>query len=574
MRTALIVFATTLVPGIASGQPARQEPPAALARNAAADFNEAKLQTKLDPTKAVGLWIEFFKNHPKSTLISYAHLNYALCLYHTNKFAEAAKSAQAAADAPDFTPRPKALLLLGKAKRELSRAKPTDPVMAEALAAFLEAEKEAAEPFEKGGKPRDPETVVEAGYSAAEAFALQGKFAESEQKLKVWFERNANHTLAAGARLLRATTALNAGNNKGAEREADAFLTEYSTDPRHVEAMFYRGLARSRIGGKDDDATKDLDAAGETDHPLQAAACFEAGTVYERVKNLQKAAAAYRKVSASRGGEALAVDALCRLAGILEAKEWQKAIDVLKEARQKNPTPAQDEVICYRLVLLYWKNKQFAEATRVAEEQLRKYPTGARRHDAALVAAYCYEQAKNNDTAYKMWGEVGTSTDATFRLAAALGQGHAALALDKPDVAVKHFGDAINSKAEAARKAEAFLGRGTARMKQKNTPAAKADFDKAVADGARSVASEALYKLAEIELESGKLDEAASLFVKCAAREDPVWAPSALLRAGQAYEDAGKHPDAIKYYKLVIQTYPDSPQATVARQRLMALKAQ
>lgn len=81
------------------------------------------------------------------------------------------------------------------------------------------------------------------------------------------------------------------------------------------------------------------------------------------------------------------------------------------------------------------------------------------------------------------------------------------------------------------------------------------------------------YRMAELLAESDKPDDAAREFMRVAILYlHEELSPSALLRAGQAYEAAQKPGQAIKAYKELVKDFGDSPPAAEAKEALARLQ--
>ena len=561
---ALFVAAAGLAPALGADPPK----PAA---GAAVVFNDARALTDIDPPKAIAEWQRFLRTWPTDARVPYARLNLGLCLYHAKKYPEAAAEAERAAAAPDFGPRPKALLLVGKARRELGRSDPKSPELAAAAAAFRRAAEEGAKPAEPGGPPRDPETAADAGYHAAEVLALQDKWAEADAATKAWLAAHGAARLAADAGFLRASAAYQAGRFADAADHFGTFLDRHPKHARAADARFYRGLALARTPGKEEAAAADLTATANGSGPQQAWAWYELGLLREKQKRADDAVAAFREAANVPDPNPYAAEALSRVAALRQKKDPAAAVEALKQALGRKPAPALDERIRYQLAFIHAGRKDDAAAAAAVDGLLEVHPKGELRFDAALVGAGCRERLKDWAKAEAMWAIVLGSLRKDYRAAARLGLGDAALQLGRPAAAAEHYLALGTDFPDSDLVPRAYLRAGAARQREKKADEARGLFQKAEAGKDAAATAEARFRLAELLLDEKKTAAAAEQFVKAAAVGAADWAPVALVRAGEAYEEIGEPGPAKNCYRKVLREWKASPQAKLAQERLTAL---
>ena len=79
--------------------------------------------------------------------------------------------------------------------------------------------------------------------------------------------------------------------------------------------------------------------------------------------------------------------------------------------------------------------------------------------------------------------------------------------------------------------------------------------------------------LAELQVRSGKYDEAIATFQDLAARKDSdLPADGVLMQLGRVYELAGKRAEALQTYQRIVSEFPNSLYASEAQRAVEALK--
>ena len=118
----------------------------------------------------------------------------------------------------------------------------------------------------------------------------------------------------------------------------------------------------------------------------------------------------------------------------------------------------------------------------------------------------------------------------------------------------------------------AALSLGNCRYQEKQYDRALSAYQIAAGAKEDTVAAQGLYWSANAQLGQNKPDEAAALFAGVATRfpKDKL-APKAQLRAGDALAQAKKIKEASTAYQVVVDKYPQSPEAATARQNLSGL---
>jgi TolA-binding protein len=102
--------------------------------------------------------------------------------------------------------------------------------------------------------------------------------------------------------------------------------------------------------------------------------------------------------------------------------------------------------------------------------------------------------------------------------------------------------------------------------------AASSLFERGLATAQGETAAEMQFLLGEALQDQGKLQEAATAFLKVAVLHgESAWAAEAQLRAGRVLEMAGEAARAREVYRALLERYAESKPAQEAKQRLAAL---
>lgn len=121
--------------------------------------------------------------------------------------------------------------------------------------------------------------------------------------------------------------------------------------------------------------------------------------------------------------------------------------------------------------------------------------------------------------------------------------------------------------------AEDGYGQAVALMRRGSTTAARMGFQGVVESFPNHpLAPEARYHLADILVQEGRMEEAAEAFARIAElHPEADRVPDALYRAGVLHRDLGNTGEARNYLERVVNTWPDSGAADLARQALREL---
>lgn len=85
--------------------------------------------------------------------------------------------------------------------------------------------------------------------------------------------------------------------------------------------------------------------------------------------------------------------------------------------------------------------------------------------------------------------------------------------------------------------------------------------------------AESSYYLGLISVDEKKYDEAIEYFRKSALlNEEARYMPNLLLKSAESFEKSGNNSNAKKFYKALNESYPDSKEATIAKNKLKKLK--
>lgn len=464
-------------------------------------------------------------------------------------------------------------------------------------------------------------------YERAAARFKKGALPEAIVDLTQLLTKYQASPLRPAALQLRATAYLQTGKATEAAADADAALKGATEKSPALELL--RALALSAQGGKEAEATdalaKLIAAAPTSVEGKQA--LLRRAYLYFGSKNFAKAKEdfiAYLKAEPQTGAERLEVE--IRLAVCLrELKETAEAKALLEKLAANNPPQNRSGFeISTQLGNLQFEAKEYAKAMEsyaVAMTCAEKAPAAeiplAAKAATALNLAWCQRYLKQNDAAEKSFAAVLKNDPAgPFAAEAMLERGRILDEAGKADEALKEwtallekkpdseqapramllkaqrlaktakFADAAplfeqflakNAGDKAAR--EAWSGLAECRLQQGNAAGASEAFLKVLGEkGLEAEMDElgerAVLGLAELHLRKGDALNAKKLALRILTeRAGSAWTDAALFTAGQASETLGEPERAIGYFRKVLADFPQSTQASAAKERLKALGA-
>ena len=359
-----------------------------------------------------------------------------------------------------------------------------------------------------------------------------------------------------------------------------------------------------------EEAAPVLDAflAKNPKHPQAGAVALALGQCRSELKQYPPAIAAYTKAIASKDNSIMARAELGLAQAAMQTKQYDKAADALQEAVKEPLRPEQAALAYYWLGESDYRLKRWGQARDAyghvvsdygksdlvsnalygaalaaiqdskpdeAKPRLRtlldRYRNSKDRGQALLLISQIDLDSKNYGEARRDFEDAlrdrAVQQDDTLKADVEDGLIQCLLAQKDYGQAAPHLENALQRLApDNPQRFRAALSLGNCRYQEKQYDRALNAYQIAAGAKEETVAAQGLYWSANAQLGQNKPDEAAPLFANVATRfpKDKL-APKAQLKAGDAWGQAKKAKEASTAYQVVVDKYPQSPEAVTAR---------
>ncbi|WP_158545350.1 tetratricopeptide repeat protein [Bremerella cremea] len=478
--------------------------------------------------------------YPASQILDQVQFRLGEFLFAANQFSESANAyQQVLVNSPQSTFVPHALYGQAWAYLKLPDAAKADLAFSRLIGQFGQHE-----------------LAIDAYTGRAIARREMGKYPEAIQDLNFVIAKSNNPTQKLEAEYLKGVSLVDSKNPAEAEK---VFAALHQQNPGFVsdDKVLYELAWTQRSQGKDDKAATTFQSLAQT-HPesgLAAEAMYHVGESMYAKEDFANAETWYAKAAAQAKSEEIGEKAIYKQA-------WS----------------------------LYQQDKTQA-ALKDFGEQITKYPNGPLASDAVFMQGECFFKEKQFDKALESYrrADFNRLSSDEMRSLLWLHAGQAASQQKQWDEAKKWYTQLIEQVPSSPLVGETYYELGWANYNQQNTPEAIRYFDQA-ADESRGLAgARARFMLGEIYFEQKKYDEAIGQFKRVVygyGGEDSLesvkpWQAKCAYEIGRCSEvqirgaDAAKRTEFIaeakKFYQLVGERYPDSPEAKLAQTRLDAL---
>ena len=414
----------------------------------------------------------------------------------------------------------------------------------------------------------------------ARAQVGQSDLLAAEALLDQFLEHHAQHDLAAEARLLRATIRHERGDFAGGMADVDAILAADPPRPLRSAALHLRGLCELGLGQPADAArtfAKIIDA--DPKFPTIDRVMYDLGWAYQESHERERATAAFAKLAESYPESPLAAECRYRVGEAQYATgDFAAAADSFRAADQSATDDALREKAVHKLAWCQFERREFDTAQNTFERQVANLPNGLLAADARIMAAECRFQRKAFPEALALFLTAVDQPSASgpLRAMALVHAGQAAGQLKKwqrsQELLDRALGDFPNSEWSA----EARCERGSALYELGRLDEAKRELADVAANNKGVLNLRAEFVLGQIHVARKQYDDAVRAFFKVAyGHGGPAapesyhhWQAEAVYAAARALEQT-KRPDAArKLYHELVESYPTSERAALARQSL------
>jgi TolA-binding protein len=338
------------------------------------------------------------------------------------------------------------------------------------------------------------------------------------------------------------------GLNQHAAAEA-TFKTLLKDDPKYssTDRILYE-LGWSLLSQNKNEEAADVFARLAKDYatsPLSAEALYHVGEFHYGKEDFGKAATAY-------------YDAM------------KKAYD----AEKKTGNAELGEKTTHKLGWAYFRQQNYENAQQTFAVQRTNFPGGPLSGDAAFMEAESLFKIGKFDAALVSYEQVKNSTGKDFAPLALLHAGECAARLKEPkwDASLQLLQRAAKEFPDTQYLPEILCEQGWALQNLGKLDEALPIYESVTAKTNGEAAARARFLVGEVYFSKKNYNEAVRNYFKASyGYSYPKWQAASQYEAGECFIHLGKKEQARKSFQEVVDKYPDSDQAALAKKRLAAL---
>lgn len=451
-----------------------------------------------------------------------------------------------------------------------------------------------------------------AHYRLGQCRAAQGDFpgaaAQYRQLLADWPES----PLAPHALHELGCAQLSQKDAAAAEASFTALLEQYPKHPLAWQARYGRGMARHQLG-RLSDAAEDLRAvvaakpagkdkadaqfllglcltdlnqyeaavtafqgllAEQPDWPAADKARYQLAWALKLSGRASEAHQAFRELIRAFPESPLVAEAQYHVGEFLyNSKEYLAAAKALYAGVQKTePGSPLFEKSVHKLGWCYYHLGNYANAQKTFSVQLDKCADGPLARDAAFMRAECLFQQDMFAESLEAYGKLAELSNKQYESLRLLHAGQAAGQLKRWAEAARWLARSTEQFPDAPTAPEALYELGFAQQNLGKTQQAIGLYEKVIAMTDREVAARAQFMIGELQFQNKQYSDAVRSYFKVAYGYGyPQWQASATYEAARCFELLGQRTQAAKLYQELIEKFPQSDKAPLAKERLAAL---
>jgi TolA-binding protein len=458
----------------------------------------------------------------------------------------------------------------------------------------------------------DSPVLDRAHFRLAEDAYATGDSATAQAEYKLIVEEFPGSPLAANALYGLAWTQLTGQDYAGAVATLDDLLAKHAASEIAPRARYARALAREQLkefapaledvqaflqtnpsGGEKSDARYVLGLCQVgLNRPAEAVNTFSAildedpkyagadKVLYELAwakKSLDQADEAtetFRRLAKEHATSGLAAEATYHVAEAEYQRErYAPAAAGYYEAMQKAAKTPLAEKAAHKLGWAYFRQDAFEKAQQAFAYQRATWPQGTLAADGAFMEAEALFKQGKYAEALPVYRQVANPSGKDYDVLALLHAGQAQGKLKQWPASLATLEQAAKQFADSEYLPDILYEEGWARQNLGQADEALPLYEEVTAKTDREVAARARFMIGEIYFEKKDHAEAIKNFFKAAYGYGyPQWQANAQYEAGRCFEVLGKNDQARKSYREILEKFPESDKAGLAKQRLEALK--
>ncbi|WP_158265649.1 tetratricopeptide repeat protein [Blastopirellula marina] len=435
--------------------------------------------------------------------------------------------------------------------------------------------------------------VPHALYGQGWAYLKQPNAAKADLAFSQLIGQFGQHELTIDAYTGRAIARRAAGKFPEAIQDLNVVIAKSNNPTQKLEAEYLKGV--SLVDSKNPIEAEKVFAALHQQTPSFASddkVLYELAWAQRSQNKNDEAAATFQTLAQAHPESALAAEAMYHVGESLYAKQdFAGAEKWYAQSSAKSQTAEIGEKATYKHSWALYQQDKTQAALQGFGEQVTKYPNGPLTSDAIFMQGECFFKDKQYDVALESYGRVDPKRLSSDEMRSLLWL-HAGQSASQQKLwgeASKWYAQLIDQVPDSPLVGEAYYELGWAAYNQQKTPEAIRYFDQA-AEASRGLAgARARFMLGEIYFEQKKYEEATSQFKRVvygfggenSLESVKPWQAKCAYEIGRCSEvqirgaDTAKRTEFIaeakKFYGLVRERYPESPEAKLAQTRLDAL---
>lgn len=303
-------------------------------------------------------------------------------------------------------------------------------------------------------------------------------------------------------------------------------------------------------------------------------ALFELAWTLESQGKTDEAAATFAKVASDYEQSPLAAESLFRVGEAhYKEKRYEPAAAAYRSAALKTGADEVGEEASHKLGWSLFHLERFDDARSAFASQRKAFPKGPKADDAAFMVGETHYKQSQYEDALAAYRQAKDPTDPRYAEFALLHAGQAAAFLDRWQESLQILEAAAKRFPESDLLPEILCEQGWAQMHLDKQAGALETLEGVTERTDGEAAARARFLVGEIYFERKQHDEAVKNFFKAAFGYGyPKWQAAAHYEAGRCFEVLKKTKQAIESYQEVVDKFPDSDKAKLAKERLNALK--
>jgi TolA-binding protein len=428
--------------------------------------------------------------------------------------------------------------------------------------------------------------VPQALYALGWTQLLRQQYGPASETFTTLIDKHAKNDLVPLAQFARAQALRASGKHAEAITDLTAFLASKPSREDTSGALLERGLAELDLG-RHADAAKTLDQL-LTDDPKYKGldkVLYNLGWAQRGLKRDSDAAATFTRMVKEYPDSPLLAGALLQVGEHQSSqKKYEDATMSYAAALTRARVDNQTELLELAAHKLAWSQYNLGEHEKARTQfaaQRKEFPRGSLAVDAAFMEAECLLKLGKMEAASAAYQGVlaNPPKSPTNHVLAMLHAAQVASQLKQWDEALELLTDATAKFPDAPCKVELLYQLGWVRQNKKELDEATKIYEQVVLFRDSELSARARMMLGELKFEKGDHAGAVRDFFKVyrgypnAPASYNRWKAQSAFEAGRCNEILKLPADALKCYQEVIEKYPQSDVAPMARKRLAELKA-